>query len=357
MGLRRLGYLPLLLGLSLLGCAGIGSRATLDPPAERGAHGRIDSVPFFAQAEHQCGPAALAMALSWSGVAVKPEELLATVYSPARQGSLQYALIAAARRHGRLAYPITGIDPLLTETAAGHPVIVLQNLGLSWFPRWHYAVVVGYDLPAREIILHTGKTPYQPLPLRTFKNTWARSGYWGLLVLPPDALPAEAEEEAHLAAVLGLEKAGQWDAAATGYQTVLRRWPGNLTARRCIPAPARRSITWRRFYGSRGEPTRRWRRQRGRSLWAGRFKICTGKPWRRSRPHIGKNRGPIRGAGSSPVRSLLRVEEFRAKWSPTGNKQSRGDAKKWGGKTAAPRKDWSLSDIRNRTSCSCRALS
>jgi tetratricopeptide (TPR) repeat protein len=230
MGLRRLGYLPLLLGLSLLGCAGIGSRATLDPPAERGAHGRIDSVPFFAQAEHQCGPAALAMALSWSGVAVKPEELLATVYSPARQGSLQYALIAAARRHGRLAYPITGIDPLLTETAAGHPVIVLQNLGLSWFPRWHYAVVVGYDLPAREIILHTGKTPYQPLPLRTFKNTWARSGYWGLLVLPPDALPAEAEEEAHLAAVLGLEKAGQWDAAATGYQTVLRRWPGNLTA-------------------------------------------------------------------------------------------------------------------------------
>jgi hypothetical protein len=65
------------------------------------------------------------------------------------------------------------------------------------------------------------------------------------------------------------------------------------------------------------------------------------------------------------VRSLLRVEEFRAttplptcrQWSPTGNKQSRGDAKKWGGKTAAPRKDWSLSDIRNRTSCSCRALS
>ena len=25
-------------------------------------------------------------------------------------------------------------------------LLVLQNLGLSWLPRWHYAVVVGYDL-------------------------------------------------------------------------------------------------------------------------------------------------------------------------------------------------------------------
>jgi tetratricopeptide (TPR) repeat protein len=230
MGLRRLQYFSLLLGLSLLGCSGIVSRATLALPAERAAHGRIDSVPFFAQKTHQCGPAALAMALSWSGVAVKPEEVLASVYSPARQGSLQSALIAASRRKGRLAYPITGIDPLLAETAAGHPVIVLQNLGFSWFPRWHYAVVVGYDLTAREIILHTGDTPYRPLPLRTFMNTWARSEYWGLLVLPPDVLPVEAKKDAHLAAVLGLEKAGQWDAAATGYQTVLRRWPDELTA-------------------------------------------------------------------------------------------------------------------------------
>ncbi len=230
MGLRRLGYLPLLLGLSLLGCAGVGSRGTLGPSAERGADRRIDSVPFFAQAEHQCGPAALAMALNWSGVAVKPEELLATVYTPARQGSLQHALVAATRRHGRLAYPITGIDPLLAETSAGHPVIVLQNLGLPWFPRWHYAVVVGYDLPAQVIILHTGKTPYHPLPLRTFMNTWARSEYWGLLVLPPDALPAQAEEDELLAALLGLEKTGQWEGAAKGYQSLLRRWPGNLTA-------------------------------------------------------------------------------------------------------------------------------
>ena len=230
MRLRRLQYLSLLLALSLLGCSGIGSRATLASPVERAAHARINSVPFFAQKSHQCGPAALAMALSWSGVAVKPEEVLPSVYSPTQQGSLQSALVAASRRQGRLAYPITGIDPLLAETAAGHPVIVLQNLGLSWFPRWHYAVVVGYDLTAREIILHTGDTPYRPLPLRTFMNTWARSEYWGLLVLPPDVLPAEAEEEVYLAAVLGLEKAGQWDAAATGYQTVLRRWPGNLAA-------------------------------------------------------------------------------------------------------------------------------
>jgi hypothetical protein len=54
-------------------------------------------------------------------------------------------MIGAARRHGRLAYLITGPDSMFEEVAAGHPVIVLQNLGLSWYPVWHYAVVVGYD--------------------------------------------------------------------------------------------------------------------------------------------------------------------------------------------------------------------
>ena len=191
---------------------------------------KLDTVPFYPQKEYECGPAALAMVLSWSGHQVGPDELTPQVYTPSLEGSLQPALIAGARRHGRVAYPISGADALLREIADGHPVIVLQNLGLSWYPVWHYAVVIGYDLDANVVILHSGVTRHKQTAIRTFENTWARGDNWGLLVLPPDRLPATVEENTWISAVVGLEKARQWAAAAEGYQTALRRWPQSFPA-------------------------------------------------------------------------------------------------------------------------------
>jgi len=113
------------------GCGG----PALTQIREKMIHGpsrvQIAGIPVFTQKEYQCGPAALAMALTWSGVPTVPAALVSEVYSPALKGSLQPALVGAARRSGRLAYPISGTEPLLKEVAAGHPVIVLQNLGLS----------------------------------------------------------------------------------------------------------------------------------------------------------------------------------------------------------------------------------
>jgi tetratricopeptide (TPR) repeat protein len=140
-------------------------------------------------------------------------------------------MIGAARRHGRLAYLIAGSDSMFEEVAAGHPVIVLQNLGLSWYPVWHYAVVVGYNLHEGIVILHSGVTPRKRLSFRVFYNTWARSDYWGLLVLSPSRLPAMATKHNYISAVLGLEKAHQWRAAIEGYNTALARWPDSLSAR------------------------------------------------------------------------------------------------------------------------------
>jgi tetratricopeptide (TPR) repeat protein len=190
----------------------------------------IASVPFYPQDEYQCGPAALAMALAWSGLDVKPAELTDKVYTASLQGSLQPAMIAGARRSGRLAYVISGTDALIREIAAGHPVIVLQNLGLSWAPAWHYAVAVGYDIPADEIILHTGLNARARHPMGVFQATWARAGHWGLLVLKPDQMPATATESLWVEAALGLEKARQPAAAAASYHAALSRWPQNLPA-------------------------------------------------------------------------------------------------------------------------------
>jgi ABC-type bacteriocin/lantibiotic exporter with double-glycine peptidase domain len=133
----------------------------------------LSAVPFFPQEAYQCGPASLAMALAWSGLEIDPVELAPQVYTPSLKGSLQPAMITAARRHGRVAYPVSGANALLKEIAAGHPVIVLQNLGLSWVPAWHYAVVIGYDLDKAMIVLHSGITNRKATALNTFENTWA----------------------------------------------------------------------------------------------------------------------------------------------------------------------------------------
>jgi tetratricopeptide (TPR) repeat protein len=225
-GLRCLVLVALVLG----GCAGLQRgdwpQGLAGIPAQR----EIASVPFFAQEEYQCGPAALAMVLAWSGLAVEPADLTEKVYTAFLKGSLQPAMIAGARRSGRLAYLISGTDALLSEIAAGHPVIVLQNLGLSWIPVWHYAVAIGYDIPADEILLHSGQTARKQTYLHVFQNTWARAEDWGLLVLNPDELPATAEEGKFVEAVIGLEKAKQPTAAVDGYRAALNRWPHNLAA-------------------------------------------------------------------------------------------------------------------------------
>lgn len=226
---RGIGWI-VLTALILSGCAvwqrGDWPQDLAGTPPQR----EIVSVPFFPQDEYQCGPAALAMVLAWSGLDVKPAELTEKVYTASLQGSLQPAMIAGARRSGRLAYVISGTETLIREIAAGHPVIVLQNLGLSWIPVWHYAVAVGYDTPRDEVMLHSGLDARQRLSMPVFQNTWARAGDWGLLVLPPGELPATATEGRFVEAVLGLEKAKQPAAAVQGYRAALNHWPQNLPA-------------------------------------------------------------------------------------------------------------------------------
>lgn len=190
----------------------------------------LASTPFYPQQRYQCGPAALAMALGSAGISTAPEALVPQVYLPAREGSLQPEMLAAGRRHGALSMTIPPrLDALLAELAAGNPVIVLQNLSLPWFPLWHYAVAIGYDLDREEIILRSGTTQRLTMPLSTFEHTWARGDYWGMVVLPADRLPVSAEENATVAALVALEKSAGARSARHAYEAALRRWPRNLT--------------------------------------------------------------------------------------------------------------------------------
>jgi tetratricopeptide (TPR) repeat protein len=220
--------------LVLCGCATPPqTRALLD--ASSGllpGHVELVAVPFFAQEDYQCGPAALAMSLQASGIETTPDALTPEVYLPDRHGSLQVEMLATARRHGAIAYQLAPrLTDLLTEVADGTPVVVLQNLGLNWYPVWHYAVVIGFDLERREIVLRSGREQRQVLSLRTFEYTWARGEYWAITTLPPERIPRTAEENNYVSAVNALEKVGYPERANSAYLAALKRWPNNLFAR------------------------------------------------------------------------------------------------------------------------------
>lgn len=183
-------------------------------------------TPFFAQDEYQCGPAALAMLLAASGVAVTPESLVPEVYLPERHGSLSLELIGATRRHGRLPFVLaTTADEMVEELEAGRPVLILQNLGVPRIPIWHYAVLVGYDAERNVAILRSGDEERLEMKWQRFAGAWHRGGRFAMTVLNPGEIPSQAEPARYIEAAAGLEAAGQPGAAAEAYDAAIARWP------------------------------------------------------------------------------------------------------------------------------------
>ncbi|SFX11955.1 PA2778 family cysteine peptidase [Marinospirillum alkaliphilum] len=222
----RYGLLLLLLTAWLIGCT---TQSTVPPTTPDGqalpTRHLITTLPFFPQQAFQCGPAALATLLVFQDIDITPEELIDQVYLPARQGSLQIELLASARQRGLIPYPLETHQQLLQEVAAGHPVLVFQNLGLSLQPVWHFAVISGYDLEQRVFYLNSGTRQNHVTDFSTFHHTWQRGGNWAWLLLPPDQLPVSTELTTSLKAIHQLELAGQPEIAATAYQVSMLRWP------------------------------------------------------------------------------------------------------------------------------------
>jgi tetratricopeptide (TPR) repeat protein len=198
------------------------------PPHDLPKVHEIRDIAFIKQGAAFCGPATLSMAMAWAGEDVAPEALAKEVYTSALGGSFQEDLISSSRRHGLMAIPIKSLDALLREVSANHPVIVLENLSVSWLPRWHYALALGYDLNEQEIIMHSGETPFFRWELQKFERSWMLSEYWGLVVLPAGSLSATGSEEDHIIAVVGLEMAERFEEAEISYKKILERWPTSL---------------------------------------------------------------------------------------------------------------------------------
>lgn len=223
----------LLCGLLLAGCstAPYTRQLATSQPADLPVRHTIEQVPFFPQTRYQCGPAALATVLATHGIDVTPDTLVDLVYTPALQGSLTEEMTAAARRYGMLAYPLApSLADMLDEIAHDRPVLVFQNLGLRWLQKLHYAVAVGYDLDANELVLRSGTTRQRRMPLDTFEHTWARGGYRAWVMLPAGEVPHTATPLPYLQAARDLEQTAGPDTAHPAWQAATRKWPQSFHA-------------------------------------------------------------------------------------------------------------------------------
>ncbi|UCB54350.1 MAG: PA2778 family cysteine peptidase [Thiotrichales bacterium] len=190
----------------------------------------LSQTPFNPQTSYHCGPAALSTVMQSHGVDISVETLTPYLYIPERKGSLQIEMAVAARRFGMLPYPLEhGLADLLTEIAAGNPVLVLQNLRFEGWPQWHYAVVVGYDMEQQELVLRSGTTERWLTSFDNFETTWKRADRWALVIVPAGEIPATASVSSYLETVYAFEETGMTGAAAKAYRAATQQWPDDAT--------------------------------------------------------------------------------------------------------------------------------
>jgi tetratricopeptide (TPR) repeat protein len=199
------------------GCAGAPELPPV-PPVE------LTAVPFFAQTDFQCGPAALATVLRHAGADVDAASLVDEVYVAGLRGSLQAELLGATRRHAFIPYVLEPqLEALARELASGRPVLVLQNLGLPRAPVWHYAVVVG--IAGDDVILRSGAERRRVEPVRRFLRSWQRGSSWAFVAVAPGDVPATADAPTYVRALASTEPLLAADVAERGYAAALERWP------------------------------------------------------------------------------------------------------------------------------------
>ena|ERR1017187_5709591 len=223
--LLSLGFL-----IILSGCATVGrnTEAYLATSPRIPVAIELREVPFIEQTENFCGPASLAMIMNWAGKSTSLDEAGKQIYTPGKAGAFQEDILGAGRREGLLSLSIHGVPALIEELASGHPVIIFENLGFSWFPKWHYAVVVGYDLNERKFIIHSGSHAFKRITFAKLETDWTLADSWGAVILPPTEISTSADDLDQVAAASVLEKMGKATEAQKIYKNILNRWPNSI---------------------------------------------------------------------------------------------------------------------------------
>ncbi len=206
--------------LPLAGCMNSAVAPTIQALPERV---ELSGVPFFAQTAYEGAPGALAILLSQQGVVTTPGLIAKKLQLPGSEARLQQNMQRVVNEHGLLVYPLEADLPeLLTQIAAGFPVLVRFNNGFGWVSVPRYAVLIGYDRAEQTLLLRSGMSRRLSMDFDDFESAWNAVGHWAVLVQAPAQLPANVDRQRWLTGATELEQAGQKLAASNAYRTVER---------------------------------------------------------------------------------------------------------------------------------------
>ena len=205
------------LGVTLAGCAGTPSTALQGLPQRV----ELSSVPFYRGNANHSAAMALAAVLSQQGAPITPGLLDQPLNLPMGLDSLDTSIARVARDYGRVVYPLDKrLDALLTQVAAGNPVLVRYQDGSAWWSEPRYAVLIGYDRYKQRVLMRAGMQRRLVMAFDDFASAWAKEGRWAILVQPPGQLPANVDRQRWLQAADELARAGQELAARQALDSI-----------------------------------------------------------------------------------------------------------------------------------------
>lgn len=143
----------------------------------------IESVPFYPQEKHQCGPASLAGVLNFLGINITPDDIAKEIYSKSAKGTPDIDMLLYVHRKGMKAGKYKGnLKDIKNNIDSDYPVIVLVDYGFWVYQQNHFMVVVGYN--KNGVIVNSGKDRLKFIPEEDFMKSWKRTGFWTLLIKP-----------------------------------------------------------------------------------------------------------------------------------------------------------------------------
>ncbi|WP_085745911.1 peptidase C39 family protein [Pseudomonas sp. R45(2017)] len=195
---------------ALVGCAG-----SVAPEVKRLPERVELSGTFYRGEAYQSGPQVLASLLSQQGIVITPGLLEKPLHLPGAEDKLQQNLQNLAREYGMVVYPLdSNLPALLTQVAAGYPVMVRFSEGSAFWAEPRYAILSGYDRLKQKVLLRAGMNRRELMSFSSFEAALEKSGGWAVLIQKPTQVPAAVDQQRWLKAADALAQAGQEREAA-----------------------------------------------------------------------------------------------------------------------------------------------
>ena len=201
----------------IVGCvAGMAGCAGSVAPEVKRLPERVElSGTFYRGQSFQSGPQVLASLLAQQGIVITPGLLEKPLHLPGGEAQLQQNMQNLAREYGMVVYPLdSNLVALLTQVAAGYPVMVRFSEGAAFGAETRYAILSGYDRNKQKVLLRAGMNRRELMSFSSFESALEKSGGWAVLIQKPSQIPAAVDRQRWLKAADELAQAGQENEAA-----------------------------------------------------------------------------------------------------------------------------------------------